>query len=100
MLSALGSGDKQRLTLSRKGQKEGGQEKRGRVGDSAQWGVRVQKPEEEEDASSRSSKLGGPGSGRGMCKAGGEGYQSIRGQEPESCRGWAEDGAGSPAGRL
>lgn len=96
MLSALGSGDKQRLTLSRKGQKEGGQKKRGRAGDSAQWGVRVQKSEEEEDASSRSSKLGGPGSGRGMCKAGGEGYQSTQGRN----QSLAEDGAGSPAGRL
>lgn len=34
-------------------------------------GVRVQKPKEEEDSSSKSSKLGDHGSGRGMCKEGG-----------------------------
>lgn len=82
VLSALGFGDKQRKTNSFQERTEGRGAGEGETVYNVGEGVRVQKPEEEEDSSFKISKLGDRGSGR-------EGVRvPAQGQEPEFCRGW------------
>lgn len=71
VLSALGFGDKQRKTNSFQERTEGRGAGEGQTVYNVGEGDRDQKPEEAEDSSSKSSKLGDRESGRGMCKEGG-----------------------------